>query len=518
MNIKFPPAALNLLNRLAFVNILNVNYDAFSCYSSNSFDYVDTLILTTLIPPLVALIMVVLYYLESMYIKLVHQGSEYFYHTWKDDLFGKNVLKSKTDPSLDYCSRYVRAMIVFSSLEKGDAFKDAKEATIDEDIPVGTVEAIQKLSQIGEKQLVSLVEVNDLISSEMVKNRTEWKIWTKIKQLVLSTDTAEASNEDLLVSFVSAWKSQNMAECTDLADSVAAVPDTVQTFETNADNLGLDADATIVPRTILCAIQYSVLSKCCSTLPLPAQLVKNEASLRMEDVMKSFIEKELFRLENETALFEQLVDASVLVKEWESLCKYIRERFVNELVSKLDPELKEEKLLKLLNIAKLNDEIEHFAVLENLMIEHFKPLENITGKNLNSTSNIVPSIDDNKVINKFSDVDRPAKSETVAEPLWEHVKLDVLEKSLSRRLKSVSASSSEQIIGNRNTVIFILKELSILTTKQAIFTLRGRYVTLFLFMTYAILTTVSVTIGEAFGTIDINPGATTYSNSNYYLS
>ena len=227
------------------MNILNVNYDAFSCYSTTPFDYVDTLILTTLVPPLITLIMFILYYLESLYITYKQQGLEYAQIMMKEMMSSnskattKGMLSSK-DPSLEYCLRFLRALIVFSEHEKSDALGDAKEAFKEEDIPVGTVEVIEKLSQIGEKNLVSITDVECLIRSEMAKNRVEWKVWDSLKRLGLSNDAPVTHDEDLLIPFIQAWKSRNLDICISITESFACKRgEAVQNVQELIVNLGL---------------------------------------------------------------------------------------------------------------------------------------------------------------------------------------------------------------------------------------------------------------------------------------
>ena len=497
------------------MNILNVNYDAFSCYSTTPFDYVDTLILTTLVPPLITLIMFILYYLESLYITYKQQGKQYIYDSWTRSVSTTNFLLSKPDPSLEYCLRFIRALIVFSEHEKSDALGDAKEAFKEEDIPVGTVEVIEKLSQIGEKNLVSITDVECLIRSEMAKNRVEWKVWDSLKRLGLSNDAPVTHDEDLLIPFIQAWKSRNLDICISITESFAckrgeAVQNEVEMLQmvSEIDDMHKQTNDMNVNRQ---EIVYLVLLKCCTTLSEKIDANDDDDDdddklvlTPITDVMKKFIEEQLERLEMEVTIFEQLVDASVLSKERENLCKYIRERFITELVSKLEPELKEAKLQKLLEITRINDEMEHYTILKEMM----EMFEIPTVAVVKDTTNVKSKNKSKKKTEKTKMNEEEVESKVI--------KLEAVEKTIAHKLSSLS--TSDTVVGNRNTTQFILKELSILTTKQEIFTLRGRYVTLFLFMTYAILTTVSVTIGEAFGTIDINPGAAVYSNSNYYLS
>ena len=70
---------------------------------------------------------------------------------------------------------------------------------------------------------------------------------------------------------------------------------------------------------------------------------------------------------------------------------------------------------------------------------------------------------------------------------------------------------------NPNEVV-LYNELLDLLTEERVKRLRGRFVTLFLLLTYAVLTSVSITIASAFACINVDPqGVTGLGKANTFL-
>lgn len=60
---------MKMLNALGFSNILNINISGLSCGSSHAYDYLDTLIVSTVGPFIVVAIMWTLYCIDVLFVK-----------------------------------------------------------------------------------------------------------------------------------------------------------------------------------------------------------------------------------------------------------------------------------------------------------------------------------------------------------------------------------------------------------------------------------------------------------------
>ena len=69
LSISYPRVAMKLFKIFDFVNIFSFNVAALNCYATSNYDYLDTLIVTTILPIVIVFAIIVLFWIDATCIK-----------------------------------------------------------------------------------------------------------------------------------------------------------------------------------------------------------------------------------------------------------------------------------------------------------------------------------------------------------------------------------------------------------------------------------------------------------------